>query len=130
MTAKIFSGLLVDSEQDWSLRVEEGVLVVLGDKIVERAGSQDLESLADRLYFLWSHFTLLHFYTLLCIMYFTNITEHSIYTLLCTGLHCTMVTLDCLNFFHLIFSPFNNISFQIEPSPHIFRRYSYIFWLH
>ena len=51
MSAKIFSGLLVDSEPDWSLRVEEGVLVVLGDRIVERAGSQDLESLADRLYF-------------------------------------------------------------------------------
>ena len=51
MTAKIFSGLLVDSETDWSLRVEEGVLVVLGDRIVERAGRQDLERLADRLYF-------------------------------------------------------------------------------
>ena len=51
MTAKIFSGLLVDSETDWSLRVEEGVLVVLGDRIVERAGRQDLERLAERLYF-------------------------------------------------------------------------------
>ena len=51
MTAKIFSGLLVDSEPDWSLRVEEGVLVVLGDRIVESAGRQDLQTLADRLYF-------------------------------------------------------------------------------
>ena len=52
MKAKIFSGLLVDSETDWSLRVEEGVLVVLGDRIVERAGRQDLERLTDRLYFI------------------------------------------------------------------------------
>ena len=51
MEVKIFSGLLVDSEPDWSLRVEEGVLVVLGDRIVERAGKQDLQTLADRLYF-------------------------------------------------------------------------------
>ena len=51
MTAKIFSGLLVDSQPDWSLRVEEGVLVVRGDRIVERrSGSQELHSLADRLY--------------------------------------------------------------------------------
>ena len=51
MTAKIFCGLLVDSETDWSLRVEEGVLVVVGDRIVERTGKQDLQTLADRLYF-------------------------------------------------------------------------------
>ena len=50
MTAKIFSGLLVDSQPDWSLRVEEGVSVVLGDRIVERAATQELQSLADRLY--------------------------------------------------------------------------------
>ena len=49
MEVKIFSGLLVDSEPDWSLRVEEGVLVVQGDRIVERAPSQELHSLADRL---------------------------------------------------------------------------------
>ena len=50
MTAKIFSGLLVDSQPDWSLRVEQGVLVVRGDRIVERAATQELQSLADRLY--------------------------------------------------------------------------------
>ena len=87
MTAKIFSGLLVDSEQDWSLRVEEGVLVVLGDKIVERAGSQDLESLADRLYFLWSHFTL-HTFTLYYVLCTLQTSLNTLFTL-CFVQDCT-----------------------------------------
>ena len=49
MAVTIFSGRLVDSNPDWSLRVEEGVLVVQGDRIVERAPSQELHNLADRL---------------------------------------------------------------------------------
>jgi len=43
----LFSGLLVDSNPDWSLRLEEGVLVVQGDSIVERS-SEGVESVAHR----------------------------------------------------------------------------------
>ena len=37
-----FEGLLVDSQADWSLRIEKGLLVVEGDRIVERAAVADL----------------------------------------------------------------------------------------
>ena len=41
----IFVGHLVDSRPDWSLRVEEGVLVVAGGRIVAREGRDKLDDL-------------------------------------------------------------------------------------
>ena len=48
MTVRIFSGLLVDNRTDWSLRAEEGVLVVQGSRIVERS-SEEVGTVAARL---------------------------------------------------------------------------------
>ena len=48
MAVKVFSGLLVDARPDWSLRAEKGVLVVEGDRIVHRAATEELDSLARR----------------------------------------------------------------------------------
>ena len=36
-------GLLVDCQEDWSLRVEEGVLVIENDKIVQRTSRENLD---------------------------------------------------------------------------------------
>ena len=49
MAVTIFSGRLVDSNPDWSLRVEEGVLVVQGDRIVERTSCEGVDCVAERL---------------------------------------------------------------------------------
>ena len=38
----------MDSREDWSLRTEEGVLVIKGDTIVERAKSEDLDQLLQK----------------------------------------------------------------------------------
>ena len=44
----MFSGLLVDCNEDWSLRAEEGVLVICEDKIIERAPCEDLDNVLER----------------------------------------------------------------------------------
>ena len=44
----MFSGLLVDCNEDWSLRAEEGVLVICDDKIIERAPCEDLDNVLER----------------------------------------------------------------------------------
>ena len=45
---RFYIGLLVDCNEDWSLRAEEGVLVICDDKIIERAPSDDLDNVLER----------------------------------------------------------------------------------
>ena len=51
----MFSGLLVDCNEDWSLRAEEGVLVICDDKIIERAPCEDLDKVLER-YEWWNRY--------------------------------------------------------------------------
>jgi cytosine/adenosine deaminase-related metal-dependent hydrolase len=44
----VYCGLLVDSLPDWSLRLEEGILVLAGPRILERAGRADLAAVVAR----------------------------------------------------------------------------------
>ena len=44
----VYCGHLVDSRPDWSLRLEEGILVVAGPRILERAGRGDLAAVVAR----------------------------------------------------------------------------------
>jgi cytosine/adenosine deaminase-related metal-dependent hydrolase len=44
----VYCGLLVDSRPDWSLRLEEGILVLAGTRILERTGRADLAAVVAR----------------------------------------------------------------------------------
>ena len=44
----VYCGLLVDSLPDWSLRLEEGILVLSGSRILERAGKDQLPEVLAR----------------------------------------------------------------------------------
>ena len=38
-------GLLVDSQENWSLRTQEGVLVIENDKIIQRTSKENLDEI-------------------------------------------------------------------------------------
>jgi guanine deaminase len=46
--ASVYCGLLVDTLPDWSLRMEEGALVISGSRILERAGKDQLAEVVAR----------------------------------------------------------------------------------
>lgn len=45
---KIFNGLLVDCNPDWSLRIEPGILVLENDKIIQRGSISELGSVLEK----------------------------------------------------------------------------------
>ena len=48
MTMKVIQGLLVDCRQDWSLRAEEGVLVIENVKIIQRTSKEHLDKVLKK----------------------------------------------------------------------------------